>query len=81
MPSRQIHQLQAGQTHQLQARAGQVLTVLSGSLLLQEPPRWGHENPSTLRRSLGTGQGHVVTQGGWLTLQAHSACRLSCSSP
>jgi len=65
--------LRPGQTQSLHLPAGTLLQVRSGSLVLTEAPQWLGDTVHQLKRCVQAGQGHVLTQGGWLQLQAGNA--------
>lgn len=69
-PTPQRFDIRPGQTQNLQLAAGTVLYLRSGEALLREAPQWLGEGLHRLTRRLHAGQSHVLTQTGWLQLQA-----------
>lgn len=69
-PSPQRLDIRPGQTQNLQLAAGTQLYLRSGQALLAEAPQWLGETLHRLTRRLYAGQSHVLTQSGWLQLQA-----------
>lgn len=72
-PAPQRFDIRAGQTHTLQLAAGTQLYLRSGQAVLTEAPQWLGETMHRMTRRLAAGQSHVVTQSGWLQLQAGDA--------
>ncbi|HSW03731.1 hypothetical protein [Aquabacterium sp.] len=68
--STQRLEMQAGQSQALCLPAGTQVRVHRGSLLLTEPALWLGETMHRLSRRLHSGESHVLTQHGWLQLQA-----------
>jgi hypothetical protein len=69
-PSPQRIDIRPRQTQNLQLAAGTELYLRSGRALLAEAPQWLGESMQRMTRQLHAGQSHVLTQSGWLQLQA-----------
>lgn len=63
-------ELRAGQSQALCLPQGTQIRVLRGSVLLAEPPQWLGETMHLLTRRVHRGEGHVLTQRGWLQVLA-----------
>jgi hypothetical protein len=69
-PAPRRYDIGPGQTQNLRLAAGTQLYLRSGHALLAEAPQWLGETMHRLTRRLHAGQSHVLTQSGWLQLQA-----------
>jgi hypothetical protein len=78
--SERIH-LRPGERRVLHLPAGAELWLASGRLQLTQPPRWIGESAQQLVRMLATGEGHVMHDGGAVTLKAGGAAVLVCRRP
>jgi hypothetical protein len=62
--------LGAGQLFNVYVGAGSTVTSQSGALRLTSPPRWLGEQVFRAEMTLGDGEVHIITDGGWITLRA-----------
>lgn len=81
-PSPSSRLVLASGTHQsLYLAEGTPLHVLSGSILLVEPPRWLGETTQRLTRCLRRGESHVLTQRGWVQLRCEERAVITLANP
>lgn len=68
--------LAAEQQHLRPARAGTLVLVEEGLVLLEGPPRWLGERMQSARLQIGAGGCHVLEEDGWIGLTSPRGARL-----
>jgi hypothetical protein len=68
--------LRRGESHQQHLRAGTIIHVQNGELVVREAPQWLAERMVSISQPVGSHQSYAVMYSGWLHIYANESATI-----